>query len=345
MNAMPAVCLQSTKPEDLQVIEAPIPVAGPGQVLLRPLRTGVCGSDLSAFLGKRNFDWVQRPRILGHEYSAVIETLGPGVEGFELGQLVTSVAMQSCLTCPNCRRGDTNLCRDRQIIGFHRDGAMAARCVCDTRYVMPILEGLTPVMASLIEPLSVASRCIARHSGIRPGDSVLVTGPGIIGMLCALLARSAGGRVSLVGVEGDRGVRLKKAEELGFDTLVVGPDALLEAQLDEPADHLVEASGAPPALASAHKAVRYGGRLHVVATYGQDVTLDKTATVRSEQFVQTTMGSNWDDFMRAQRHLLDGVIPVDSLVEEFALADAVAAFEASRDRNTQKAVLVIPDSL
>ena len=319
MSTMQAVCLRSRQAEDLAVIEAPVPIPGSGQVQLAPRAAGVCGSDLSAFLAKRNFDWVERPRILGHEFSAVISGIGPGVEGFEVGQAVTAIAMQSCLRCPQCRRGDTNQCRERQIFGFHRDGAMAHAAVCDVRHVMPLREGLSFRAAALIEPLSVASRCVLRNCHLRPGDEVIVCGPGIIGMLCALLARASGARVTITGAPADESMRLQKARDLGFATRVVSAEQPLREQLEAPVDTLIEASGAPPALQEAQHCVRYGGTVSVVATYGQDITLDVTALVRAEQYLQTTMGSNWLDFEAAQDHLVQGRIPVDELVEEFPL--------------------------
>lgn len=121
---MKAVCLQSREPRDVAVIEAPVPKPGPGQLRLKVEAVGICGSDVSAVMAKANFDWVERPRILGHEFAAIVEKVGDGVEGFAEGQQVCALAVQGCGSCENCRKGNTKICRDRRILGFNqpRDG-------------------------------------------------------------------------------------------------------------------------------------------------------------------------------------------------------------------------------
>ncbi len=336
---MKAVCLQSKEPKDVAVIEAEVPEPAPGQLRLKVAAVGICGSDVSAVMAKANFDWVARPRVLGHEFAAIVDAVGPGVEGFTEGQEVCALAVQGCGRCANCRAGNTNRCRDRKILGFHMEGAMAEYVVVAARFVMPILYDLTPVEAALIEPLSVASRCILRATEIEPGMEVIVSGCGIIGMLCALMARASGGRVTVTGVEADAAVRLGKARKLGFETVVVSGTNPLSAQIAEPADRLIEASGAPGALALAGEAVKWGGLISVVATYGSRIDWPATEIVRGEQKVHGTMASAWEDFQNAMRHLRDGVIPVEALVEEFSLGDAVEAFDASIEKRTSKAIM------
>ncbi|MEM7392378.1 MAG: alcohol dehydrogenase catalytic domain-containing protein [Verrucomicrobiota bacterium] len=341
MPSMPAVCLMSNEAEDIRVIEAPVPEPGPGQVLLKPLKAGICGSDISAYLAKPHFNHVIRPRILGHEFCAEIADLGPGVTGFEVGQRVCPIAVQSCGECEACRRGNTQQCRDRRIIGFHFDGGMAGYCVCRTEWLMPIRYGLSDTEAALIEPLSVSSRCVVRNCDIKPGQSVIVSGPGIIGMFCALVARALGGQVTVTGAEADAAVRLKTAADLGFDTLTVSDANPLHEQLEEPVDCLIEASGDPNAVALAGKSVKWGGEISLVATYSRSTTFNPTDYVRAEQQIRTTMASTWGDFERAQKHLRDRIVPVETLVREYPLDEAVEAFADSRDKATAKAVLRI----
>lgn len=335
-----AVCLQSKTPKDVTVIESPVPEPGPGEVRLKVEAVGICGSDVSAVLAKPNFDHVVRPRILGHEFAATVDALGEGVDGFTPGDKVCAIAVQGCGSCGHCRTGNTNRCRDRRILGFHREGAMADYVVIETRFVMPLQHGLSFVEAALIEPLSVASRCVLRATEVEPGMDVIVSGCGIIGMLCALLARAGGGNVRVTGVEADREVRLRLAEELDFETLVVSEDSPLEKQIAKPVDRFIEASGAPPALAAAGACVEWGGLISVIATYGSTVTWPATEFVRGEQRMHGTMASTWEDFENAMRHLRDGIVPVDKLVDEFSLGDAVEAFNASIEKRTSKAVMI-----
>jgi L-iditol 2-dehydrogenase len=196
------------------------------------------------------------------------------------------------------------------------------------------------VEGALVEPVSVASRHVLKGCGIEPGMRVVVSGCGIIGMLCALLARASGASVTVSGAEWDREVRLAKAESLGFGTVSVIEEASLASQLERPVDCFIDASGAPPALSASVEAVKWGGTIGVVATYATAIEMPMTMVVRGEQTVQGTMASAWDDFEAAMRHLRDGVVPVDEVVETFSLGDAVAAFGGSIDKSVMKAVLV-----
>ena len=180
----------------MAVIEASVPEPGAGEIRLKVEAVGICGLDVSAVLAKPNFDWVQRPQIIGHEFVATVDILGDGVSGFSRGQKVCALAVRGCGSCGVCRVGHTNRCRDRKILGFHREGAMADLVVAEADRVIPLREGLGFVEGALIEPLSVASRCVLHNTDIEPGMDVVVSGCGIIGMLCALLARASGGNVN-----------------------------------------------------------------------------------------------------------------------------------------------------
>ena len=336
---MRAVSLQSNKPKDLALIDVPLPEPGPCEIRLKVESVGICGSDVSAALGKPNFDFVKRPRILGHEFAATIDSWGDSVTGWEKGQPVCALAIHSCHSCDNCRAGNTQICRERQILGFHMSGAMADYVCVDQRYAMPLRYDLGFREGAIVEPLAVASRCVLKKCEIQPGHEVIVSGPGIIGLLCALLARAAGGNVTITGAEWDEAVRLKKARDLGFSTLVVSEDNPLSQQIS-PVDRFIEASGAPPALAAAGECVKWGGLIGVIATYGSRIDWPATEIVRGEQRIHTCMAAAWDDFQYAMKHLRDGVIPVDELVEEFSLKEAMRAFEASFEKTTPKAVMI-----
>ncbi|MEM7146217.1 MAG: alcohol dehydrogenase catalytic domain-containing protein [Verrucomicrobiota bacterium] len=338
---MKAVCLKSKEAKDLAVVDVEVPEPGAGQVRVKVEAVGICGSDVSCVMGKANFDWVERPRILGHEYAGTVDAVGEGVDGFEAGQAVTSLAVQGCtdLDCEPCRTGNTQRCLKRRILGFHMEGAMAEYVLVEARHVMPLREGLGFVEGALVEPVSVASRHVLKGCEVEPGMRVVVSGCGIIGMLCALLARACGAEVTVSGAEWDREVRLTKAAELGFGTVAVSEGASLASQLDGPADCLIEASGAPPALSASVDAVKWGGTIGVVATYPVEIEMPMTKVVRGEQRLQGTMASAWDDFEAAMRHLEEGVIPVGGVVDEFELEDAVAAFEGSIDKSVMKGVL------
>ena len=337
---MKALTMRSNRPRDLAVIEAPVPEPSPCEVRLRVRAVGVCGSDVSASLAKPNFDWVQRPMILGHEFSGEIDKIGAEVEGWEKGQRACALSVQGCGSCVTCLEGNTQQCRERTILGLTTAGAMAEYCTVSAEHLVSLSDGLSDLEGALTEPLAVAVRCVHRACGVKHGDEVVVSGCGIIGLLCALVARTSGARVVVTGTAQDQEVRLQTARELGFSTIVVGDQSPLADQLGEPVDIFIEASGAPSALTLAPAALKCGGLMGVVATYPQLVEIPVTDMVRSEQRLHSCFGSTRGDYVRAIDHIAAGQVPVGQLVETFPLSEAVAAFDASIEKRTPKAVIL-----
>ena len=350
---------------NLAVESVELPDPGVGEVLVQPLYVGICGSDNSASLAKPNFDWVERPRTIGHECSGRIVAFGPDTENadshsLKIGDEVCIVPMRGCGDdrCRGCRRGRPNYCRKKKIFGFHRDGAMAEKMIVNVERCMPLRHGLSALEGAVVEPLSVAAQGIYRKCNIQPGSDVVVSGCGIIGMMAAELARAAGARVAVTGIENDRNIRLKLAEERGFIPIVVSAESPLHEQLNKgiddldgkrfgdeyengTVDTLIECSGAPPALGSAGLSVQLEGTICVIATFGSDVTFQATPFVRSGQTMTGVMGSNREDFENAQTLLSRGVFPVDAYSKEYSFKNAIQAMHDSISAQTTKAILKV----
>ncbi|MBK8100969.1 MAG: alcohol dehydrogenase catalytic domain-containing protein [Planctomycetes bacterium] len=348
---------------NLTVAEVTIGEPGPGEVLVEPLWCGVCGSDNSASLGKANFSWVQRPRTLGHEFSARIVAFGPGAEGhagLKVGDVIAALAMRGCQDprCRGCRRGRWNYCRRKRIIGFHRDGGLARRAILEVDRCVPVRPGLSALQAALIEPLSVVAQGVLRKCGIQPGMDVVVSGCGIMGLMAAELARAAGGRVAITGIERDRAVRLALAEQRGFLPIVVSPEVPLHERLrqgldgldgrrfgdpfdDGLVDVLIECSGAPASLATAGLAVQPEGTICTIATYPCDVSFGATAFTRTGQAMQGVMGSSHEDYDNAQTLLLRGVLPAEVYATTYPFERAIDALADSIAAKTPKAVVQV----
>lgn len=348
---------------NLAVEQVTLPEPQEGEVIVEPMFVGICGSDNSASTGKPNFTWVERPRTIGHEASGRVVGFGPNTEGMgglKIGDVVCIIPMRGCddPRCRGCRRGRPNYCRKKKIFGFHRDGAMAERMIVNVGRCMPLADGLTPIEGSVVEPLSVVAQGIHRKCNIQPGMDVVVSGCGIIGLMAAELARAAGARVAVTGIEQDRNVRLKLAQERGFVPIVVSQENPLHEQLaagiedlegrrfgdayeNGTVDCLIECSGFPPALGSAGLSVQLEGHICVIATFGSDVTFNATAFTRSGQSMQGVMGSNREDFELAQALLQRGVFPVDTYSQQYAFDDVVLAMEESIMAKTPKAILAI----
>lgn len=339
-----------------EVVTMEMPPLQEGEILAKPLFTGVCGSDNSACLGKPNFDWVQRPRVIGHEFSAEVLKLGPGDHGdLKVGDIFTPLAMLGCRKpdCPACVEGRWNLCPQKQIIGFYRDGGFGQRVVLESARAVPLMPGLTPEQGALVEPLSVVVNALWRKCKIVPGMDVVVTGCGIIGLMAAELAKASGARVVVTGIAHDRNIRLKKAKERGFIPLEVSPDNPLSRQLQQgikddrgiafgrygQVDLLIECSGVPQVLSEAITVVRPEGDICVIATYGDTVTINATHLTRTALNMRGSMGSSRTDYDIAQKLIAVGTFPSEAYIERYDFAQVRQAFEDSIRANNVKAVV------
>ena len=338
------------------VIDMEIPKLAEGEILAKTLYTGICGSDNSACIGKSNFDWVERPRVIGHEFSAQVLELGPGEHGdLKVGDVFTPLAMLGCQdeTCPACSVSKWNLCPSKQIIGFHRNGGFGQQVVLESDRVVTLMDGLTPKQGALVEPLSVVVNALHNKCEIKPGQDVIVTGCGIIGLMSAELAKAAGARVLVTGLASDRDNRLKVAKEQGFITIEVSPENSLTSQLKNgitdakgipfgsngKVDLLIECSGVPQVLSEAIDVVRPEGDICVIATYGKEVQINATHLTRTSMNMRGSMGSCRADYMVAQKLMVTGVFPADKYINMYDFNEINQAFEDSIKANNVKAVI------
>ncbi|MEM9141638.1 MAG: alcohol dehydrogenase catalytic domain-containing protein [Bacteroidota bacterium] len=338
------------------IVDMELPELEEGEILAKTLYTGICGSDNSATIGKSNFDWVQRPRVIGHEFSAQVLKLGPGDHGdVKVGDIFTPLAMLGCRNedCPACRVGKWNLCPKKQIIGFHRNGGFGQQVVLESDRVVHLMDGLTPEQGALVEPLSIITNALFNKCDIKPGQDVVVTGCGIIGMMSAEVARAAGARVAVTGIAQDRDIRLKKARERGFITLEVSPENTLTQQLlqgvtdsngvpfgaDGKVDLLIECSGVPQVLTEAIDVVRPEGDICVIATYGSEVPINATHLTRTSLNMRGSMGSCWEDYQSAMKLMVTGVFPSEHYTDFYDFKNINQAFEDSIRARNMKAVV------
>ena len=338
------------------VVTIEMPELKEGEILAKTLYTGICGSDNSAAIGKANFDWVVRPRIIGHEFSAEVLELGPGDHGeVKVGDIFTPLAMLGCQDedCPACSVSKWNLCPQKQIIGFHRNGGFGQHVVLESDRVVHLMEGLTPEQGALVEPLSIITNALYNKCNIMPGQDVVVTGCGIIGLMSAEVARASGARVAVTGISHDRDIRLKKAKERGFITLEVSPENSLTSQLkngisDEngipfgtngKVDLLIECSGVPAVLTEAIDVVRPEGDICVIATYGQEVPINATHLTRTSLNMKGSMGSCRDDYRSAMKLMVTGVFPSEHYTDLYDFEEVTQAFEDSIRAQNMKAVV------
>jgi L-iditol 2-dehydrogenase len=189
--------------------ETKAPTAGPGAVLIRPAFAGICGSDVSLFLGHRAV--ASFPHILGHEIVGRVAALGEGVTKLKIGDRVVVEPNYTCGTCEFCLSGRGNICPNKKSAGVNLQGFFAELCVAPAQFAWPVGEEMPDADAATIEPLAVAVTALKR-SGAGLGDSVAILGCGAIGLLLAQAAGAMGIRV-IAHETNER--KLAMARELG----------------------------------------------------------------------------------------------------------------------------------
>jgi L-iditol 2-dehydrogenase len=343
---MKAFVKSGHRPGDAGVREVPVVRPGPGEVLLGVASCGVCGSDVHAFRSDPGFEWITTPVTLGHEFSGIVEEVGPGVTRVSPGDRVVAVAVQGCGRCKICLSGATQLCPDRVAIGLSRDGGMAEHAVMPEQHLVPVPEGLDLAVAALGEPLSVAVHAVDVRAAIGPGQRVVVSGPGPIGVLCGMLARHRGAEVLLTGVGQDSASRLPAAERVGLRTANLNERPLEDHLRDRFGDHApdvwIESSGSVRALGSALESVHPGGTVVVVGLYAEEMRFSPTDAVRREIGILFSYSCTYADYQTALDLLSAGAIDPGPLLSKYPLGRAPEAFEAVGQGQTVKAMLLPP---
>ncbi|BDG60174.1 zinc-binding dehydrogenase [Caldinitratiruptor microaerophilus] len=341
---MKAVVKYGRQPGQVELRDVPVPEPGPGQVLVRVAACGICGSDLHAYLSDPGYEFVAVPVVLGHEFSGTVEAVGQGVSDLAPGDRVVGLAIQGCGRCETCRSGSSHLCPSRRVHGLHHDGGMAEYTTVGQEHLVRVPDGVDLPAVALVEPLSVAVHAVVDRSRVRPGDLVVVSGPGPIGLLCALVARHAGGTVVVTGAQADATHRLPAAARLGFPVLNVAEeplsDGLRRLTGRSEADVWVEASGAGAALEAAAGSVRSGGVVTVVGMYAHPVELFFTSLVRKEVDVLFSYASHRANYLRALALVAGGAIDPTPLADPFPLSRASEAFAAALEKRVVKPVLL-----
>ena len=276
-----------TEPKVLRIQESPTPDLAADEALIRVKACGICGSDVHGYDGSSG----RRipPLIMGHEAAGVIEGMGAKVEGFSLGDRVTFDSTVYCGECEYCLEGKVNLCDRRMVLGvscgeYRRHGAFAEYVAVPSRILYKLPPSLPFEHAAMIEAVSVAVHAVGRVK-FQPGDSSVVVGAGMIGLLLVQAARAAGcDRVIAVDLDKDR---LKLAKELGA-TQSINPlesdtiETILGATAGQGARVSFEVVGSTPTVETAIQATRKGGAVVLVGNLAPQVEFPLQSVVTRE---------------------------------------------------------------
>ncbi len=252
---MRAVRLESIASMAMRVVEKPN--AGPGEIIVRVLAAGICGSDRHMYKGEYP---TAIPVTLGHEFCGLVEEVGEGVSSFVGGELVTVDPNIACGTCSACRRGRPNLCANLAAIGVTRDGGFAdyVAIPCGQAFALP--ADLDPVHGAFCEPLACCIHAIDKAQ-IRADDSVAILGGGVIGLLMVQLARLAGaGQIILITRQlSRREAALRLGATQALDPTATNAVAAVRDATDGGVDVVIECAGVPETLQTGMRMARRGG--------------------------------------------------------------------------------------
>jgi L-iditol 2-dehydrogenase len=330
----------------LEVADLPQPEPGPSEVLIRVAACGICGSDVHGYDGASG----RRipPIVMGHEAAGVIAATGIAVTNFKVGDRVTFDSTVYCGECTFCLRGEANLCDNRQVIGvscgdYRRAGAFAEYIAIPERILYRLPDAMSFPEAAMLEAVSVALHAV-HLSGSLKGQTALVVGAGMIGLLTMQAAKAAGAaRVMIADIDE---TRLNLARTLGVDEALCSSRAELTHEILQRThglgvDVVLEAVGRNETIATSIDCVRKGGTVTLIGNITPEVSLPLQKVVSRQIRLQGSAASA-GEYPEAMDFVANGKIQVRPLITAVApLEDGPRWFERlyAHEPNLMKIVL------
>lgn len=346
METMKAVVKYGQEDDRVELRDVPVPVPGETDVLLRVKAAGICGSDIEMWRHRFTYQ-VNTPVIQGHEFCGIVEWAGSAVEGWKRGdRVVSETSAYVCGRCRFCRAGDYNMCPSRLGFGYGTNGAFARFVAVRQQILHAIPASLSFEEAAITEPACVAYNALVVRSRIRPGDCVVVIGPGPIGVNCLQMAAVAGaGRLFLVGTTADR-ERLRVAGEVCPRVVMLAGSAdetiarIREATGGYGADLVVDAAGSSETLRLSMELVRRLGQITKLGWgpdpvgFSLDLLLTKAVTL------QGSYGHGRQAWENVLRLLETGQIRLGPLISDvLPIAEWRKGYELVESRKAMKVIL------
>ena len=327
---MKALMLQQYN--EFEFVESPMPEVGPHDVLVKVRACGICGSDIHGMDGSSG----RRvpPLIMGHEAAGVIETIGPQVTEWKIGDRVTFDSMISCGTCFFCRKGEPNLCDDRRVLGvspgdYRQHGAFAEYVVVPEHIVFRLPDEISFEHASMAEPVSIALHAV-NITPLSLGADVVVVGAGMIGNLVVQALRTAGCS-QIIAVDLDKG-KLELAQEVGATAGLVANECNVAEEVykltkGRGAEATFEAVGIAPTVTTAIESVRKGGSVTLVGNLAANIDFPLQSIVTREISLYGSCGIN-GEYPSALNMIANGTINVNALISAVApLSEGASWFD------------------
>lgn len=325
----------------LQEVEKPVPSVN--EVLIKIRKTAICGTDIHIY---RWDNWAQKtikvPMVIGHEYVGVIEDMGSGVVGFEVGERVTGEGHIACGKCRNCRRGRKHICENTIGVGVNRDGAFAEYVAIPSENVMRVDSTIPDEIVSIMDPFGNATHTALSFPLV--GEDVLVTGAGgPIGAMCVAISTYAGAR-KVVALETNE-YRGKLAEKMGAKR-VVNPlkEDLTEVMKDlhmlAGFDIGLECSGAAPAFNQMIDCMYNGSKISLLGILPYDTNVEWSKIIFKGLTLKGIYGREmFETWYKMEQMLLSGLDISGIITHRFGINDYLEAFDIMDKGNSGKIIL------
>jgi L-iditol 2-dehydrogenase len=342
---MKALVKYDVIPKAVELREVPVPEIGPDDILLEVRSVGVCGSDIEMWHHQVTFP-VNVPVILGHEFCGVVQSTGSNVMEFKIGdRVVSETAAYICGKCHHCRSGEYNLCPSRKGYGSGVSGAFTRFVAVPQRILHRIPDSVSFDFASLTEPACVAYNATFVKSRLRPGEPVVIIGPGPIGLFAVQMARIGGAYpIVLVGTDVDES-RMKTGLELGAHIAInvnrenaVERVAELTGGIGVPL--VIDAAGNNAAFKLSMELVRRNGQITKIGWGPKPCDLSLDPIIAKAATLQGSFSHTWSTW-EAVLHLIEsGDIRMDPMItHRFPLSQWEDAFRLVDSKVAVKAVI------
>lgn len=307
-------CMYIMEPGKVEFRKGEMPVRKKGQVLLKLLYGGICGSDLGSYKG--TFAYFDYPRIPGHEFSAeIIEVDEDNEQGLKPGMIVTCNPYFNCGHCYSCDHGLVNACMDNQTMGCQRDGAFQEYITMPAERVYDG-KGLDPKLLAAIEPFCISYHGVSR-ADVKQGEKVLTLGAGTIGVLAAVAAVARGAEVYISDVsEG----KLEMAREFGVHGTILNdtPEHFEEKVKTITGgngfDVTIEAVGLPSTFQNCIDGACFGGRVVLIGVGKKNLDFNFTMIQKKELHVLGSRNALKKDFLELIDLVKEGRVPLEKII-------------------------------
>ena len=322
--------------------EIPVPEIGVNDVLIKIIKTSICGTDLHIYKWD---DWAQKtikpPMTIGHEYVGKIVDMGSGVKNLKIGDRVTGEGHIACGHCRNCRRGKLHVCENTLGVGVNRDGAFAEYLSLPAENVVKLDPRIPDEIASIMDPFGNATHTALSFRLI--GEDVLITGAGLIGSMATAICRFAGARYVVVSDLSD--YRLEIARKMGA-TLTVNPSKgesirqAVEKLGMRGFDVGLEMSGSPAAFREMIDNMYNGSKISLLGILPNNTTVDWNEIIFKALTLKGIYGREmWETWYQMEQMLISGIDLTPVITHRFSIDEYQKGFEVMESGQCGKVIL------